>query len=54
MSVSDGGSADIAGAFICPVILTIAAPARPCARGILVILTIKKAAALSGSGFADS
>ncbi|MCW8962235.1 MAG: hypothetical protein OQL16_00470 [Gammaproteobacteria bacterium] len=39
-TATDGGSVDVAGAFIDPVILTIAALARPCARRIPVILTI--------------
>jgi len=37
----DGGSADIAGANICPYILYIAAPVHPCTRGIPYILYIK-------------
>ncbi|GAA5317444.1 MAG: hypothetical protein AseanaTS_26490 [Candidatus Pelagadaptatus aseana] len=38
----DSGSADIAGANICPYILYIAAPSHPCDRGIPYILYIKK------------
>ncbi|WP_419619065.1 hypothetical protein, partial [Thiolapillus sp.] len=42
MTCRDAGSAENAGVIFCPYIQYIAAPAHPCARGILYILYIKK------------